>query len=115
MPDHDRHHHHHPKSGDPKGPDPQGHTSKVTVIRLDTGAPFIAVAQRVDNADGSVSFQLPDGSFAGQDPALYGARVDGENKQYQRATVSGSTVTFCPHPDYPAYVYLLGAGTVYPA
>jgi hypothetical protein len=111
MPDHDHKHHHEPKSGDPKS----SHNSKVTVLRVDTGEPFIRNAQRVDNADGSVSFQLDDGTFAGQDPAAYGERVDGENKQYQRATVSGSTVTFCPHPDYPAYVYLLGSGTVYPA
>jgi hypothetical protein len=113
MADHTRddHKHHHPP-GDPKS---GGHTTKVTVIRVDTGEAFIEDAQLVTNADGSVSFQLADGSFAGQDPQEYGERVDGENKQYQRATVTGSTVTFLPHPDYPAYVYLLGAGTVYPA
>jgi hypothetical protein len=103
--------HHHPP-GDPKG---GSANAKVTVLRLDNGEPFIEDAQPITNADGSVSFQLPDGSFAGQDPAEYGARADGENKQYQRATVTGSTVTFLPHPDYPAYVYLLGAGKVYPA
>lgn len=89
---------------------------KVTVIRVDTGQPFILDAQIETNGDGSVSFLLPTGQYAGQDPAAYGARVDGPAKQqYQRATLNGSTVTFLPHPGYPAYVYLLGAGQVYPA
>ena len=93
-----------------------GHTKKVTVIRIDNGHPFIADAQLVTNADGSVSFQLPDGKFAGQSPEAYGKREDGDaTQQYQRATLDGSTVTFLPHPDYPAYVYLLGTGQVYPA
>jgi hypothetical protein len=91
------------------------HNTKVTVLRVDNGDPFIRDAQLVTNADGSVSFLLDDGTYAGQDPQEYGERADGENKQYQRATLNGSTVTFLPHPDYPAYVYLLGAGTVYPA
>jgi hypothetical protein len=106
------HHHHDGDDGDPKS---GSANAKITVLRVDTGEPFIESAQLVENADGSVSFQLPDGTFAGQDPQEYGGRVDGENKQYQRATVTGSTVTFLPHPDYPAYVYLLGSGKVYPA
>ena len=102
-------------------PTPTGATSKVTVLRLDNAQPFIDDAQLILNADGSVSFQLPDGRFAGQDPAAYGVRADGDaTQQYQRATlageaVSGSPVTFTPHPDYPARVYLLGVGQVYPA
>jgi hypothetical protein len=90
--------------------------AKVTVLRIDTGAPFIADAQMITNADGSVSFQLPDGKFAGQDPEHYGKRADGDaTQQYQRATVNGSQVVFLPHPDHPAYVYVLGFGQVYPA
>lgn len=110
---------HHPPS-DP-APTPHGANSKVTVLRLDNAEPFIEDAQLVTNADGSVSFLLPDGKYAGQDPAAYGVRADGDaTQQYQRATlageaISGSPVTFTPHPDYPARVYLLGVGQVYPA
>ena len=95
---------------------------KVTVIRVDNGQPFIEQAQLVQNVDGSVSFLLPDGNYAGQDPQEYGARADGPaTQQYQRASIDlqdggvGGTVTFFPHPDYPVYVYLLGTGQVYPA
>ena len=90
--------------------------AKVTVLKITDGHPFIADAQMIANADGSVSFLLPDGKFAGQDPQEYGKRADGDaTQQYQRATVSGSQVVFLPHPDYPAYVYLLGTGQVYPS
>ena len=106
----------HTESSDPTPTPTAGHTKKVTVIRIDNGHPFIADAQLVTNADGSVSFQLPDGKFAGQSPEEYGKREDGDaTQQYQRASLDGSTVTFLPHPDYPAYVYLLGTGQVYPA
>jgi hypothetical protein len=110
-------HHHHPKDGDDDGdPKSSNANEKVTVIRLDNGEPFIEDAQLVKNADGSVSFQLPDGRYAGQDPAQYAVRADGDaTQQYQRATLTGSMVTFLPLPDYPAYVYLLGAGKVYPS
>ena len=75
-----------PHPNDPTPAPTSGHTTKVTVIRIDTGQPFIADAQLVTNADGSVSFQLPDGKFAGQDPAQYGTRADGDaTQQYQRA------------------------------
>jgi hypothetical protein len=97
-----------------KGHPKASHNEKVTVLRVDDGEPFIESAQLITNGDGSVSFLLDSGEYAGQDPEHYGERVDGENKQYQRATVSGNTVTFLPHPDYPAYVYLFGAGKVYP-
>jgi hypothetical protein len=105
-------HHHHDGDGDPKS----AANEKVTVIRLDNGEPFIEDAQLESNSDGSVSFRLPGGGYAGQDPEHYGERADGDaTQQYQRATVAGSMVTFLPHPDFPAYVYLLGAGKVYPA
>lgn len=95
----------------------------VTVIRLDTGQPFIASAQLVTNGDGSVSFLLPNGAgYAGQNPTAYGLRADGPNtQQYQRAQLNGTNaVTFYPLAEangtiYPPYTYLLGSGTVYPA
>lgn len=93
----------------------------VTVIRLDTGQPFIVSAQLMTNGDGSVSFLLPTGGYAGQSPSGYGLRADGPNtQQYQRATLSGNTVTFYPLAEqdgtvYPPYVYLFAQGTVYPA
>lgn len=89
---------------------------QVTVVRVDNGQPFIASATIVKNDDGSVSFQLPDGSFAGQSPDKgYGVRADGENKQYARATLSGNSVTFYPLAGFPPYVYLIGFGQVYPS
>jgi hypothetical protein len=91
-------------------------TEKVTVLRVDTGQPFILDAQLETNADGSVSFRLASGDYAGQSPIAYGLRQDDAfAKQYQRATLAGSTVTFLPHPDYPAYAYLIGQGKVYPS
>jgi hypothetical protein len=105
-----------PTTPPPTATPTSGHTSKVTVLRVDTGEPFIEDAQLVTNADGSVSFQLPDGHFAGQEPGQYGVRADGDaTQQYQRATLDGSMVTFLPHPDYKACAYLLGKGQVYPA
>lgn len=93
----------------------------VTVIRLDNGQPFIASAQLVKNSDGSVSFALPEGGYAGQNPTAYGLREDGPNtQQYQRASLNGNSVTFYPLAEqngtvYPPYTYLIGFGTVYPA
>lgn len=89
---------------------------KVTLIRLDNGQPFVSTATLETNADGSVSFRLPSGHYVGQNPVGYGLREDGPNtQQYQRAMLSGSVVTFVPHPDYPPYAYLIGQGRVYPA
>ncbi len=90
---------------------------QVTVIRVDNGQPFILSATLITNADGSVSFQLPDGTFAGQSPdGGYGVRSDGDApQQYQRATLSGNAVTFFPLQGYPPYTYLVGQGQVYPA
>ena len=89
----------------------------VTVIRVDTGLPFIASAQLVKNSDGSVSFAVGNGSYAGQEPNQYGVRhdqTDGEPpKSYQRATVSGNVVTFLTRPQDQPMVYLMGVGTAY--
>lgn len=89
----------------------------VTVIRLDNGQPFITQAELVNNSDGSVSFLLPNGEYAGQSPDKgYGVRADSTaTQQYQRASLSGNAVTFYPLAGYPPYVYLIGQGTVYPA
>jgi len=90
---------------------------RCTVVRVDNGLPFIAEAMLEMNADGSVSFLLPNGQYAGQSPdGGYGVRADGPDpQQYQRATLNGSAVTFFPLEGWPLYVYLLGQGRVYPA
>lgn len=88
--------------------------NKVTLIRLDTGQPFIIEATLQANADGSFSFKLPNGQYAGQDPMSYGGRSDSdEAKQYQRASLSGNVVTFLTRPEDPPYAYLMGSGKVY--
>jgi hypothetical protein len=89
---------------------------QVTVVRVDNGQPFIASATLVKNDDGSVSFQLADGSFAGQDPTGYGIRADGPaTQQYQRGSLNGNSVTFFPLAGYPPYTYLVGFGEIFPA
>jgi len=89
---------------------------KCTLIRLDNGVPFVNEAEVVNNADGSVSFKLPNGQYAGQEPRQYGVRHDGPNtQQYQRASLSGSTAVFCTRPEDPPYAYLFAQGQVYPA
>jgi hypothetical protein len=88
----------------------------VTLVKVDDGQPFVESAELVNNQDGSVSFKLPNGHYAGQEPNVYGERNDNaEPKQYQRATLNGSSVTFLPVEGSLPCVYLLGAGTVYPA
>lgn len=88
---------------------------KCSVFRIDNNQVFIENATLVTNADGSVSFQLADGTFAGQLPGQYAGRADGGNQQYQRATLEGNVVTFVPLDSYPPYVYTMGQGKVYPA
>lgn len=87
-----------------------------TLVRLDTGAPFVARATLETNDDGSVSFALPEGGYAGQYPLQYGVRNDGPNKQpYQRATLKDGRATFvCREGDMP-WVYLYSEGRVYPS
>lgn len=93
---------------------------KCTLIRLDTGRPFVEEATLVDNGDGSVSFMLPTGMYAGQEPSLqgqpshYGVRHDGPATQaYQRATLTGSTVVFLTRPQDLPMVYLFAQGQAY--
>lgn len=88
----------------------------TTLIRVDSGLPFVDSCTRVQNSDGSVSYQLPNGQFAGQEPNAYGVRNDNaEAKQYQRATESGNTTTFLPVDGSLPCVYLIGSSQVYPA
>lgn len=93
----------------------------VTVVRVDNGQPFIPRATLITNSDGSVSFQLDGGNFAGQEPwvvgqpSTYGVRyADGPVcGSYQRATVAGQSVTFLTRPQDVPCTYLLGIGTAY--
>ena len=87
-----------------------------TLVRVDNGQPFVAEATKVVNTDGSVSFLLPNGRYAGQEPDQYGVRNDSDSsQQYQRATQTGSAVTFVTRPGDLPCVYLLGEGQVYTA
>lgn len=93
-----------------------------TVIRLDTGLPFIVNAMLIDNADdGSVSFQLASGLFAGQEPWVVGqpstygvpyppSAVCGA---YQRASRDGNTVTFLTRPQDNPCGYALFVGKAF--
>ncbi len=93
----------------------------VTLVRVDNGLPFITRAALITNPDGSVSFQLDGGLFAGQtpwvvgQPSTYGLRYPDSNEQgaYQRATVNGNTVTFLTRPQDNPCVYLMGQGVAY--
>ena len=87
-----------------------------SLIRTDTGLPFVAQAQMEPNSDGSVSFLLPTGGYAGQVPNVYGAREDSAaTQQYQRATLAGNVVTFVTRDGDLPCGYLLVQGQVYPA
>lgn len=90
---------------------------KCALIRVDTGLPFVADATVVTNGDGSVSFALPTGGYAGQEPNAYGTRhdqTDGNPPQaYQRATLNGSAVTFVTRPQDAPMIYLFGQGQAF--
>jgi hypothetical protein len=89
---------------------------RCTLLRVDNGAAFVADAVIAPNADGSVSFVLPGGQYAGQEPRQYGVRHDGPDpQQYQRARLEGNLVVFVTRPEDPPFVYLIGQGQVYPA
>jgi hypothetical protein len=90
---------------------------KCALIRLDTGLPFVPDAIPMPNADGSVSFETPTG-WAGQEPNQYGVRhpdqpIGQSPGAYQRATLTGSTVTFVTRPQDAPMVYLIGQGKAY--
>lgn len=89
---------------------------KCAVYCVDNGALFVSDATVVNNEDGSVSLLRPEGGYVGQEPGHYGVRHDGPDKQqYQRATLSGGTITFVPLDNFPPCVYMFGQGKVYPA
>ncbi len=91
-----------------------------TVIRVDTGQPFIQRAELIANEDGSVSFKIGN-NFAGQTPwevgkpSTYGLRYpDGPiNGAYQRATRDGNAITFLTRPQDVPCGYLLFIGQAY--
>ncbi len=89
---------------------------KCAVYRVDTGQTFIDDAELVTNDDGSVSFQIA-GGWAGQEPNVYGQRHDqqggGPPQAYQRATQTGSCVTFVTRPQDKPQGYLLASGKAY--
>lgn len=92
-----------------------------TLIRLDTGLPFIVNAMLVENADGSVSFQLASGLFAGQspwlvgEPSTYGVQhpPSSECGAYQRASRDGASVTFLTRPQDNPCGYALFVGKAF--
>lgn len=92
---------------------------KCAVYRIDNGLPFIADATLQNNDDGSVSFSLPNNEgWAGQEPNVYGLRHPNQPSNeapgaYQRATVSGQTVTFVTRPQDAPMGYLLVQGRAY--
>lgn len=95
------------------------------VYRIDNGQPFIPQATLVQNSDGSVSFELPNGAgWAGQEPWVNGApstyglrhpdQPAGETPgAYQRFTVNGTSVTSLTRPQDAVLPYLLALGTAY--
>lgn len=89
----------------------------ITLLRVDNGQPFVARASMIPNGDGSVSFQLDDQGWVGQEPNQYGVRHDQHDgeppKAYQRATVTGTTAVFLTRPQDVPMVYLLGLGKAY--
>jgi len=94
---------------------------RCTVLRVDTGLPFIENAMLITNADGSVSFQLANGLFAGQmpwevgQPSTYGVRYPDtvECGSYQRATKDGNAITFLTRPQDIPVGYLIFVGQAY--
>lgn len=86
----------------------------VTLLRLDTGQPFVEQAERVQNDDGSVSYRTPAGNYAGQEPNAYGVRNNNTSVgAYQKATERGNLTTFVPRPGDLPCTYLVGEGRAY--
>jgi hypothetical protein len=90
---------------------------KCALYRVDTGRPFVADAEIVPNADGSVSFRTPDGVWAGQEPNAYGVRHDQPATEtpgvYQRATLQGQSACFVTRPQDAPQGYYCAQGQVY--
>lgn len=69
--------------------------------------PLLVAKAFQTNADGSTSILMPDGTFAYQEPMLYGTFHFSPNPigAYQACKVSGQLVSFWTRPQDPAYVY----------
>jgi hypothetical protein len=76
--------------------------------------PFIVATKVVNNSDGSVSFELSDGRFAGQEPNVYGVRNDNAGiGAYQKFTLSGNLVISQTRPGDAVFVYTVAVGVSY--
>lgn len=75
--------------------------------------PFIVADHLQTNADGSVTPVLANGTFAGQEPNVYGKRNDNTTLGvYQKATRSGALITFFTRPgDTPMTYSIIEAQT----
>lgn len=72
-----------------------------------TGAVLLMAKAFVQNSDGSTSLQMPDGTYAYQEPdqpGVFGFSTTAIGA-YQACKVSGQLVAFWTRPQDPAYVY----------
>ena len=72
-----------------------------------TGAVLLMAKAFVQNADGSTALQMPDGTYAYQEPdqpGVFGFSPTAIGA-YQACKVSGQLVAFWTRPQDPAYVY----------
>lgn len=87
-----------------------------SLVRVDNGQPFVKSAEVISNDDGSSSFQLPEGGYAGQEPNQYGVRHDGPDKQqYQRSLITGNVASFLTRDGDLPCGYLFVPAKVFPA
>jgi hypothetical protein len=70
-------------------------------------APFLTFSAWHPNADGTVSLQMPDGTFAYQEPMQYGLFkfAPSPDGVYQHAKLNGQLVAFWTRPQDPPFVY----------
>lgn len=90
-----------------------------TLYRFDGGAVFMT-GTVVTNSDGSLSCELSNGGYGGQEPNAYGVRADqapntGAPQQYQRFNLSGNLATFVTRAGDLPCGYLCAQGQVFPA
>lgn len=79
-----------------------------------TVTPFIVADHVVTNPDGSVSFVLSDGTFAGQEPNQHGVRNDNRILGvYQKATRTGALVAFLTRPGDQVFTYSMVEARTY--
>lgn len=70
-------------------------------------APLLMAKAFITNADGTTAIQMPDGTFAYQEPMQYGVFgfSPDPNGAYQHCKVSGQLVSFWTRPQDPPYTY----------